>query len=58
MAMSMRSDVKVKPTPTLHAEAGTRWSLIPEHQDLPTALLQMNLWISGNLPPEPGLCSS
>lgn len=58
MAMSMWSDVKAKTNPTLHAEAGTRWSLIPEHQDLPTALLQKNLWIRGNLPPEPGLCSS
>lgn len=56
--MSMWSGVKVKPTPTLDAEAGTRWSLIPEHQDLPTALVQKNLWISGNLPPAPGLCSS
>lgn len=56
--MSMRSDVRAKLTSNLHAEAGTRWSLILKHQNLPTALLQKNLWISGNLPPEPGLCSS
>lgn len=55
---SVWSDVKAKLTSNLHAGAGTRWSLILKHQNLPIALLQKNLWISGNLPPEPGLCSS